>query len=180
MPSSDHAHAIMLWSWYVFTHDTYETIYFHDLLTHVWSWSYISYISYTSHTQTVMVEPTISGRYTISVVTQIRDPEEIMHFSSIEKAILHRLRVSAWPGDVYLKYYRPSCTFLGYIPGFGGAGALKSAIWKKSHFYEKECVIMFMSLKVSYGSQSLTLSFWSWSQQPWSAHISWSNEICNA
>ena len=25
---------------------------------------------------------------------------------------MHRLRVSAWPGDVYLKYYRPSCTFL--------------------------------------------------------------------
>ena len=107
---------------------------------------------------------------------------EWSHFSSIEKAILHRLRVSAWPGDVYLKYYRPSCTFWGFenIPGFGGAGALKSAIWKKSHFYEKECVIMFMSLKVSYGSQSLTLSFWSWSQQPWSAHISWSNEVCNA
>ena len=29
---------------------------------------------------------------------------------------MHRLRVSAWPGDVYLKSYRPSCTFLGYIP----------------------------------------------------------------
>ena len=41
---------------------------------------------------------------------------------------MHRLRVAAWPGDVYLKYYRPSCTFLGYIPGFG---ALKSAIRRR-------------------------------------------------
>ena len=32
---------------------------------------------------------------------------------------MHRLRMSAWPGDVYLKSYRPSCTFFGYIPGFG-------------------------------------------------------------
>ena len=33
--------------------------------------------------------------------------------------------MSAWPGDVYLKSYRPSCTFFGYIPGFGPPGALK-------------------------------------------------------
>ena len=44
---------------------------------------------------------------------------------------MHRLRMSAWPGDVYLKSYRPSCTFFGYIPGFGPPGALKSAIWRR-------------------------------------------------
>ena len=44
---------------------------------------------------------------------------------------MHRLRVSAWPGDVYLKSHRPSCTFFGYIPGFGPPGALKSAIWRR-------------------------------------------------
>ena len=41
---------------------------------------------------------------------------------------MHRLRVSAWPGDVYLKYYRPSCTFFGYIPGFGPRDCAKSAM----------------------------------------------------
>ena len=48
---------------------------------------------------------------------------------------MHRLRVSAWPGEVYLnlsqKYYRPSCT-LSYIPGFGprdcGKSKTKSAM----------------------------------------------------
>ena len=44
---------------------------------------------------------------------------------------MHRLRMSAWPGDVYLKSHRPSCTFFGYIPGFGPPGALKSAIWRR-------------------------------------------------
>ena len=32
---------------------------------------------------------------------------------------LHRLRLSAWSERMYLKYNRPHCTFLGYIPGFG-------------------------------------------------------------
>ena len=41
---------------------------------------------------------------------------------------MHRLRVSAWPGDVYLKSYRPSCTFLGYIPGLGPRDCAKSAM----------------------------------------------------
>ena len=44
---------------------------------------------------------------------------------------MHRLRMSAWPGDVYLKSYRPSCTFFGYIPGFGPPGALKSVILRR-------------------------------------------------
>ena len=42
---------------------------------------------------------------------------------------LHRLRLSAWSERVYVKYHRPYCTFLGYIPGFGPPGALKSAIY---------------------------------------------------
>ena len=41
---------------------------------------------------------------------------------------MHRLRVSAWPGDVYLKSYLPSCTFLGYIPGLGPRDCAKSAM----------------------------------------------------
>ena len=41
---------------------------------------------------------------------------------------MHRLRVSAWPGDLYLKSYRPSCTFFGYIPGLGPRDCAKSAM----------------------------------------------------
>ena len=41
---------------------------------------------------------------------------------------MHRLRVSAWPGDVYLKSHRPSCTFFGYFPGFGPRDCAKSAM----------------------------------------------------
>ena len=41
---------------------------------------------------------------------------------------MHRLRVSAWPGDVYLKSHRPSCTFVGYFPGFGPRDCAKSAM----------------------------------------------------
>ena len=52
-------------------------------------------------------------------------------YSCVEKMNLHRLRLSAWSERVYLKYYRPYCTFFGYIPGFGPPGALKSAIWRR-------------------------------------------------
>ena len=41
---------------------------------------------------------------------------------------MHRLRVSAWPGDVYLKSHRPSCTFWGYFPGFGPRECAQSAL----------------------------------------------------
>ena len=41
---------------------------------------------------------------------------------------MHRLRVSAWPGDVYLKSYRPSCTFFWYFPDFGPRDCAKSAM----------------------------------------------------
>ena len=41
---------------------------------------------------------------------------------------LHRLRLSAWSERVYLKYHRPHCTFLGYIPGFGPRDCAKSAM----------------------------------------------------
>ena len=41
---------------------------------------------------------------------------------------MHRLCVSAWPGDVYLKSYRPSCTFFGYIPGLEPRDCAKSAM----------------------------------------------------
>ena len=41
---------------------------------------------------------------------------------------LHRLRLSAWSERMYLKYNRPHCTFLGYIPGFGPQECAKRAM----------------------------------------------------